>query len=119
VYPLIFWTGSGGCGVMQSEKLQGSTILIQKVLTSYFATTESFHSSIDNLHWPIMVPVENIWKPVSVIIWEMMEILRTLFVVKNDLLLHPVNLAFYDHLFDNQLSISSGPDLHLSLLIPE
>jgi hypothetical protein len=34
VYPLIFWTGSGGCGVMESEKLQGYTILIQKVLIS-------------------------------------------------------------------------------------
>jgi hypothetical protein len=28
VYPLIFWTGSGECGVHQSEKLEGSTTLI-------------------------------------------------------------------------------------------
>jgi hypothetical protein len=28
VYPLIFWTGSGGCGVMESEKLHGWTTLI-------------------------------------------------------------------------------------------
>jgi hypothetical protein len=34
VYPLIFWTGSGGSGVMESEKLQGSTTLIRKVLIS-------------------------------------------------------------------------------------
>jgi hypothetical protein len=34
VYPLIFWTGSGGCGVMKSEKLQGCTTLIRKVLIS-------------------------------------------------------------------------------------
>jgi hypothetical protein len=33
-YPLIFWTGSGGCGVMESEKLQGCTTLIRKVLIS-------------------------------------------------------------------------------------
>jgi hypothetical protein len=24
VYPLIFWTGSGGCGVMESERLQAA-----------------------------------------------------------------------------------------------
>jgi hypothetical protein len=30
VYPLIFWTGSGGCGVMESEKLQGCTRLIRQ-----------------------------------------------------------------------------------------
>jgi hypothetical protein len=35
VYPLIFWTGPGGCGVMESEKLQGCTTLIQKVLISF------------------------------------------------------------------------------------
>jgi hypothetical protein len=35
VYPLVFWTGSGGCGVMESEKLQGCTTLIRKVLTSH------------------------------------------------------------------------------------
>jgi hypothetical protein len=29
---MIFWTGSGGCGVMESEKLQGCTTLIPKVL---------------------------------------------------------------------------------------
>jgi hypothetical protein len=34
VYPLIFWTESGGCGVMESEKLQGCTTLIRKVLIS-------------------------------------------------------------------------------------
>jgi hypothetical protein len=34
VYPLIFWTGSGGCGVMESEKWQGCTALILKVLIS-------------------------------------------------------------------------------------
>jgi hypothetical protein len=34
VYPLIFWTGSGGCGVMEPEKLQGCTTLIRKVLIS-------------------------------------------------------------------------------------
>jgi hypothetical protein len=34
VYPLIFWTGSRGCGVMESEKLQGCTTLIRKVLIS-------------------------------------------------------------------------------------
>jgi hypothetical protein len=32
VYPLISWTGSGGCGVLQSENPQGSTTLIRKVL---------------------------------------------------------------------------------------
>jgi hypothetical protein len=32
VYPLIFWTGVGGCGIMESERLQGSTTLIRKVL---------------------------------------------------------------------------------------
>jgi hypothetical protein len=35
VYPLIFWTGSSGCGVMESEKLQGCTTLIRKVLISF------------------------------------------------------------------------------------
>jgi hypothetical protein len=34
VYPLIFWTGSRGCGVLESEKLQGCTTLIRKVLIS-------------------------------------------------------------------------------------
>jgi hypothetical protein len=34
VYPLIFWTGSGGCGAMESEKLHGCTTLIRKVLIS-------------------------------------------------------------------------------------
>jgi hypothetical protein len=34
MYPLIFWIGSGGCGVMESEKLQGCTTLIRKVLIS-------------------------------------------------------------------------------------
>jgi hypothetical protein len=34
VYPLIFWTGPGGCGVMKSEKLQGCATLIRKVLIS-------------------------------------------------------------------------------------
>jgi hypothetical protein len=32
VYPLIFWTGFGGFDVMESEKLQGCTTLIRKVL---------------------------------------------------------------------------------------
>jgi hypothetical protein len=31
---LTFWTGSGGSGVMESEKLQGCTTLIRKVLIS-------------------------------------------------------------------------------------
>jgi hypothetical protein len=31
IYPLIFWTRYGGCGVMESEKLQGCTTLIRKV----------------------------------------------------------------------------------------
>jgi hypothetical protein len=34
VYLLIFWTGSGGCGVMESETLQGCTTLIRKLLIS-------------------------------------------------------------------------------------
>jgi hypothetical protein len=34
VYPFIFWTGSGGCGVHQSEKLPGSVTSIRKVLIS-------------------------------------------------------------------------------------
>jgi hypothetical protein len=34
VYPLIFWTASGDCGVMESEKLQECTTLIRKVLIS-------------------------------------------------------------------------------------
>jgi hypothetical protein len=34
VYPLIFWTGSVGCGIHRSENLQGSMILIRKVLIS-------------------------------------------------------------------------------------
>jgi hypothetical protein len=34
VYPLIFWTGSGGCGMMESEKLQGCRTLVRKVLIS-------------------------------------------------------------------------------------
>jgi hypothetical protein len=32
VYPWIFWTGAGGCGIMESERLQVSTSLIGKVL---------------------------------------------------------------------------------------
>jgi hypothetical protein len=39
VYPLIFWTGSGGCGVMESEKLHGCTTLIRKVLISLILQT--------------------------------------------------------------------------------
>jgi hypothetical protein len=35
VYPLTFWNGCGGCGVMESEKVQGCTILIRKVLISF------------------------------------------------------------------------------------
>jgi hypothetical protein len=38
---------------------------------------------------------------------------------KINLLLHPVDLASYDYVFDDQLSISFGPDLHLSLLTLE
>jgi hypothetical protein len=34
VYPLMFWPGSGGCGVMKSEKLQGCTTHIRKMLIS-------------------------------------------------------------------------------------
>jgi hypothetical protein len=34
VYPSIFCTESGGCGVMESETLQGCTTLIRKVLIS-------------------------------------------------------------------------------------
>jgi hypothetical protein len=34
IYQLIFWTGSSGCGVMESEKLQGCTTPIRKVLIS-------------------------------------------------------------------------------------
>jgi hypothetical protein len=34
VCPLVFWTGSGGCGVMESKKWQGCTTLIRKVLIS-------------------------------------------------------------------------------------
>jgi hypothetical protein len=34
VYPLIFWTGSGDCGVMEYEKLQGCTTPIRQVLIS-------------------------------------------------------------------------------------
>jgi hypothetical protein len=34
VYPLIFWTGSGRCGVMESEKFQAYTTLIRKVMIS-------------------------------------------------------------------------------------
>jgi hypothetical protein len=34
VYPLIFWTGSGDCGVMESEKWQGCKTLIRTVLIS-------------------------------------------------------------------------------------
>jgi hypothetical protein len=34
VYPLIFWSGSGGCGISQSETLSGATTLIRKVLIS-------------------------------------------------------------------------------------
>jgi hypothetical protein len=30
VYPLVFWTRSAGCGVMESEKLQGCTTFIRK-----------------------------------------------------------------------------------------
>jgi hypothetical protein len=34
IYPLIFWTGSGGCGTMESEQYQGCTTLLQEVLIS-------------------------------------------------------------------------------------
>jgi hypothetical protein len=30
MYLLIFWTGSGGCGILQSERPPGATTLIQK-----------------------------------------------------------------------------------------
>jgi hypothetical protein len=38
---------------------------------------------------------------------------------KIDLLLHPLNMSSYDGLVDDQLSISSDPDSHLSLLTLE
>jgi hypothetical protein len=38
---------------------------------------------------------------------------------KIDLLLHPVDMSSYDGLGDDQLSISSDPDSHSSLLTPE
>jgi hypothetical protein len=38
---------------------------------------------------------------------------------KIDLLLHPFETSSYDGLGDDQLSISSDPDSHLSLLTPE
>jgi hypothetical protein len=38
---------------------------------------------------------------------------------KIDLLLHPFDMSSYDSLGDDQLSISSDPDSHLSLLTPE
>jgi hypothetical protein len=38
---------------------------------------------------------------------------------KVDLLLHPFDMSSYDGLGDDQLSISSDPDSHLSLLTPE
>jgi hypothetical protein len=34
MYPLIFWTGSGSCGVMESEKLQGGATPIRRALIS-------------------------------------------------------------------------------------
>jgi hypothetical protein len=34
MYPLVFWTESGGCGVMKSEKLQSCTTPIREVLVS-------------------------------------------------------------------------------------
>jgi hypothetical protein len=34
VYPLIFWAGSSGCGILESERPHGPTILIRKVLIS-------------------------------------------------------------------------------------
>jgi hypothetical protein len=34
VYPLIFSTGSGGCGILQSEKPEGTAPLIRKVFIS-------------------------------------------------------------------------------------
>jgi hypothetical protein len=50
VYPLFLRTGSGGCGVMESEKLHGCTTLIRKSADlSYLPTAGSFHSSNDNL----------------------------------------------------------------------
>jgi hypothetical protein len=43
VYPLIFWTGSGGCGVMESKKLQSCTILIRKVpISLIFSSRDHF-----------------------------------------------------------------------------
>jgi hypothetical protein len=38
---------------------------------------------------------------------------------KIDLLFHPFDMSSYDSLGDDQLSISSDPDFHLSLLTPE
>jgi hypothetical protein len=34
MFPLMFWTGSGACGILESEKRQGSMTLIRKVLIS-------------------------------------------------------------------------------------
>jgi hypothetical protein len=35
MYQLIFWTGAGGCRIMESERLQRSTTLIRKVLIAF------------------------------------------------------------------------------------
>jgi hypothetical protein len=32
VYPLIFWNGTGGCGIEEGEQTQGATTLIRRVL---------------------------------------------------------------------------------------
>jgi hypothetical protein len=62
--------------------------------------------------------VENLWKRVSVVSWQMTETLRTLFVSK----LISCSVLLICHLTtisNDQLSISSGPDSYLSLSTPE
>jgi hypothetical protein len=66
-----------------------------------------------------MAPVANLWKPISVTIREMMEMLRTLFVAKLISCSIFFVMSSYDGLSDDQPSISSHSDSHLSLLTPE
>jgi hypothetical protein len=42
VSPLIFWTGSGGCSILQFEKPQGATTVIGKVLILSFCSRVTF-----------------------------------------------------------------------------
>jgi hypothetical protein len=42
MYPLVFWTESGGCDVMKSEKLQSCTTLIREVLVSLILQRDHF-----------------------------------------------------------------------------